>query len=479
MDNRRLSLLLAAEGHRRAGSIETLGGLQRALTGSLGFLGYFGEGPTYWAVALGPDDRLVVVTALAAEVYDLETGELEQRTPLPEGATVVALAPRGQLVAVAREDDTAAVLDTGTGGELGAPLEPSAGAPLEMALSRDLGHLATTHADGTVLLWDLTTGRERTIVTDLAVVDQARIVPVAFSPDGSLLATGSGIPPDANAPPVVGVRVWDVPSGAQLGGGFEPNPSLEDEPERGVDRGFGTQALAFDADGRTLTTVGRWTVRRWSLETGEMLSDFLVPGARDYSTQTLFGYAQLSDTVGAGLLPGGSVSVFDLQSGELLEELIDTQLTAGGLAASADGSAAAVAGEDGIGLWSTTGQQLLGQGIPAGSVDAASFNADGTRLGHDLRDATSLEPVGAPPDRSPKPSGTSFPCGGSPPTAQSSGRAGRPCRSPSISSPRCSESPQFRRPRSWRPASASGGWSRATRRQPTSSGAIATIGDRR
>ena len=342
VDNRRLSLLLAAEGHRRAGSIETLGGLQRALTGSLGFLGYFGEGPTYRAVALGPDDRLVAATALAAEVYDLETGELEQRTPLPEGATVVALAPRGQLVAVAREDDTAAVLDTGTGGELDAPLE--------MALSRDLGHLATTQADGTVLLWDLATGRERTIVTDLAVVDQARTVPVAFSPDGSLLATGSGIPPDANAPPVVGVRVWDVPSGAQLGGGFEPNPSFEDEPERGVDRGFGTQALAFDADGRTLTTVGRWTVRRWSLETGEMLSDFLVPGARDYSTQTPFGYAQLSDTVGAGLLPGGSVSVFDLQSGELLEGLIDMQLTAGGLAASADGSAVAVAGEDGIGL---------------------------------------------------------------------------------------------------------------------------------
>ena len=111
-----------------------------------------------------------------------------------------------------------------------------------------------------------------------------------------------------------------------------------------------------------------------------MLSSFLMPGVGNYNAQEVHDLGLLSDTVGVGLTPGAAVSIFDTRSGELLAELIDAQVVGEVIAASADGATFAVAGHDGVGLWSATGRQLLGRSVPNRGHERATLNSDGTRL---------------------------------------------------------------------------------------------------
>jgi WD40 repeat protein len=65
-------------------------------------------------------------------------------------------------------------------------LEGNAGAIWAVAYSRDGDTIAASSQDGTVKLWDPTTGRERCTL----VGHTASVHTLAFSPDGSVLATG-------------------------------------------------------------------------------------------------------------------------------------------------------------------------------------------------------------------------------------------------------------------------------------------------
>ena len=388
-ENRRVSLLLAAEARRRDPSIDALSGLQRALTGSLDFLGFFGEGPDYQSVALTGHGRLVIGGTAAIESYDVESGELIRRVELPAGVLHTVLAPDGELAVVVTETEGMSMFDTQTGDQLLASIGLALERPTGVALSRDLAHMASTHLDGTMIIWNATSG-DRLHTIDAGVVVPAEraaglLVPLTFSRDGSLLASGSAplfvsADPARSAPASPGVRLWDVASGQQVGAEMAANPPVEPGTDRGGDELFGMSGLAFSEDARTLTTVGRWTVRRWDLPTGELLSDFLIPGVADYLVQAINGFTQVSDTLAVGLTPGGVISVFDLRTGELASELIDSQLTGVAVAAAADSSAFAVAGQDGTGLWSTSGRQLLGDALATGGADHATFNADTTRL---------------------------------------------------------------------------------------------------
>ncbi len=112
-----------------------------------------------------------------------------------------------------------------------------AGGTYAIAYTSDGRTLATTGADGTVRLWQVTDGAPRGVFTSPAKPGYA----VSFSPDGSWVAAGFS---DSV------VRIWRVADGAAA------------TPLVGHTGSIG--ALAFSADGRRLATAGSdATIRVW------------------------------------------------------------------------------------------------------------------------------------------------------------------------------------------------------------------------
>jgi WD40 repeat protein len=161
------------------------------------------------------------------------------RLPKPAGKelSAVALSPGARLllaaelprVTVARTDGALRPL------RLDTPASGAAG----FALSADHRTLATSHHDGTIVLWEVASGKRRGPATKHSskYVQFARTAPTAplsLSPDGTLLASG-GIYNDGD------VRIWDVATGKELC--------------RFTGHTRGLYGLAFSPDGKLLVSA--------------------------------------------------------------------------------------------------------------------------------------------------------------------------------------------------------------------------------
>ena len=374
--NRRLALLLAVEAHRRDPSVESLGALQRALIGSLGFLGYLAQGRGYEKAAFSSDgDRLVVVGERAIDVYDVAEARLVDRIELAAPPGAAAVSGGGKLAAVAT-GRVVRVYDVAAGRERGRPLtHPDRVTAL--AFSPRLDRLASGAADGTVLVRDLTSG---TAGPELGAHAQP-IRELAFSRDGALLATSPSSEPGTPAHAIV-ARVWDARTGAKVGRDLAP-PRSPGEPWWGV------SALEF-GPANILFVGGQRAVRRWSIPSGRRLGDFRHPGlsARVDPTQES-AILDVALTAGstAAVGTGSKVTLVDVATGKALGEPWDSQLgvetgdaAVRNLAVSGDGSTLAVAGEEGIALWSLDGRQLIARAVPRGDASFAVVGARSSML---------------------------------------------------------------------------------------------------
>jgi WD40 repeat protein len=153
---------------------------------------------------------------------------------LPMGSyhtvTGLALSPDGKTLAVAGSG--VQLWQTATGQRIGTTL-PSAGNGRyrAVAFSPDGTMLATLGADGTARIWDVATQQE---IGAPMTADAQPVYAVAFSPGGSMLATTGG---DGS------VRLWDVATQQEIGtpmtAGIQP-----------------VYAAAFGPGGSTLATAG-------------------------------------------------------------------------------------------------------------------------------------------------------------------------------------------------------------------------------
>jgi len=246
------------------------------------------------------------------------------------------------------------VWDIGTRRLVGEPLS-SYHTLTGLALSPDGKTLAV--AGSGVQLWQTATGQR--IGSALPAVSHGRYRAVAFSPDGTLLAT---LGADGTA------RIWNVTTQQEIGA-----PMIVDRP------GALTGAVAFSRSGRTLVTVGAGgQAQLWSVATHRAFGKPMAAGPA--TTVATFS------PDGTRLATAGSdgARLWDVAT----QQEIGTPMTADAqpvyaAAFSPGGGTLATAGGDGsVRLWDVATQQEIGAPMTAGPqpVYAAAFSPGGGTL---------------------------------------------------------------------------------------------------
>jgi WD40 repeat protein/serine/threonine protein kinase len=311
----------------------------------------------------------------------------------------VAFNPDGTRLASASVDGTVKIWDATTGRDL-LTLKGHAGRARHVAFSPDGATLASSGDDRSVRVWDAATGREI-----FALPGKDHFNGVAFSPDGTRLASGCA---DSS------VKVWDAKTGAEVltlqghndwahGVVFSPDgtrlaSTSGDNTVKVWDATTGRAILtlkghtgwvlsvAFRPDGTRLASASADnTVKLWDLRTGR---------------ETLTCKGHTSDVWCVAFSPDGlrlascsvdlTVKVWNAATGQLAMTCkghTDEIVT---VAFSPDGTRLASASADGtIRLWDAILAQeastLRGHG---GEVWNATFNPDGTRLASGGTDGT-------------------------------------------------------------------------------------------
>jgi DNA-binding beta-propeller fold protein YncE len=217
-----------------------------------------------------------------------------------------------------------------------------------VAFSPDGTRLASGSLDNTVRVWDARSGQQL-----LALKGHTdTVTSVAFSPDGTRLASGS----DDQT-----VKVWDARSGQQL---------LALKGHRG--------GVAFSPDGTRLATGSRdQTVKVWDARSGQQL--LALKGHAGGVTSVAFS------PDGTRLASGSwdwTVKVWDARSGQELLNLKGHTKQVQSVAFSPDGTRlASDSGQNTVKVWDArSGQQLLTLKGHTEWVSSVAFSPDGRHL---------------------------------------------------------------------------------------------------
>jgi WD40 repeat protein/tRNA A-37 threonylcarbamoyl transferase component Bud32 len=223
-----------------------------------------------------------------------------------------------------------------------------------VAFSRDGSLIATGSTDGTVRLWDAATGRSR--VGPLRR-HQGEAVAMAFNPDGTTLATGGN---DGKA------WLWDVVTG---------QPRFE-RPFHHKDR---VSSVAFSPDGQMVVTGSHdWEVRLWEVASGQERY-----GSPLTHPEKVTAVAVSPD--GTKVLTGCNDQrgrLWAVATGKQLDPRLEHLREVMAVAFSPNGEIVATGSADRtVQLWGTASGKPLGLVFPhPGEVTAVAFSPDGTTL---------------------------------------------------------------------------------------------------
>ena len=322
----------------------------------------------YAYAAFSPDGTKVVTQGMPrARLWDVATRQpvgaaITQRWA---GAGPVAFSPDGTKVATVSDNLAAGtwdclvqLSDANTGRPLAPPIHPI-DTVKALAFSPDGSLLATGDFSDGVQLWDTTTG-----VPVGPRLPQANLVlALAFSPDGTRLAVGTTNDRGRNNSQV---RLWDLTTHQPIGA-----------PMKHRDSGS-TTVVAFSPDGGMLLSVSHdgltW---RWDARTTQPIGQpirhptgFLGAVFRADSRAVLTGTKD------------GTARLWDLRTGSPLSPPVNRPSAATALALRPDGTAFAAGYADGMTrLWDlATGRPIGPPLIHRGPVLAVAFTPDGRTL---------------------------------------------------------------------------------------------------
>ncbi|MFB9840471.1 WD40 repeat domain-containing protein, partial [Actinoallomurus acaciae] len=191
-------------------------------------------------------------------------------TPAPREMTLsagsggiwdVAFAPDGRSLASAGEDGTIRLWDVTTGRQTATLMNEPGHDKFHVVFSPDRTTLATDgERTDEIRLWDLAT---HDVIATLTDPDEASVDSLAFSPDGATLAVGASTMPTIGDPGRQLVRLWDVRTRRVIA------------TRSGMKKVVG--AVAFSPDGTAVAARGgddMKTVRLWNADRGDVRTSF-------------------------------------------------------------------------------------------------------------------------------------------------------------------------------------------------------------
>ncbi len=249
-----------------------------------------GQGAPVGLIAYSPnmtDAWSAVASHIGIWIYDADT--LQPRDLLMASSPNIYSmhsSPDGKTLGTGFRDGTVELWDVTTG-DLRRTFTAHSNRVSSMRFNPDGNILATGSWDGTVRLWYVATG----ILRDTFEGEFSPVRNVSFSPDGSILAAGTND----------GVRLWDVATGT-LRNTF-----------------VGHTTAVFSPDGSILTTWGGSNkVSLWDVATGALFNTLTVPK----NTVERLRFNPAGDTLATGSWDG-IVRLWDVATG-ILQNTLET-----------------------------------------------------------------------------------------------------------------------------------------------------------
>ena len=211
------------------------------------------------SLSFSPDGKMLASGGSGLWLWDVATGSII--TPLSHSSDIQSLSfsPDGKTLASgSRKDGSVKLWDVATRTEIATISHSRSIRSLSLS-SRHEGTILATAASpdsrrsggGSVKLWDGATGTE--IATLLLGEDRQTVYSVAFSPDGTILATADNYHNGSYRVGDVGggrVRLWDGATGTAIA------TLLQDEDPNDEKHSPSVYSIAFSPDGKTLAAGG-------------------------------------------------------------------------------------------------------------------------------------------------------------------------------------------------------------------------------